>query len=595
MKQAVALIRCDLEVGGLGLPSHVFAEFAGQPVLRHTLARVSEVEGIREVIVIASGGNEVSYRRLAELCQFADVELPVRVIRSSRQSTDPYQRMRISGRRWHPDGWRGGLGGLTCYDELLPAVDLVAAMKQAEATSALLLGAEWAWLDAQLSSTVLKAHLDQAEDMKLTFCQAPPGLSGIACHVDLLEDIANNVGSSFGQLLGYQPTHPQADPIGKDICIACPPALRDLPHRFIYDLPRSRHLMDVLSSSASHKPIHAGNLPTLVNELPDDICFATPRHVTLELTAKRLANGPATVQSKLQLARKPMPVEQARQFIKKVADLGDATLTLGGLGDPLLHDHWVELVDYAGKVGVFALALRTDLLTSDAQLPEQLLDLPIDVISPAINADCAETYRQVMEVDRFAEVTGCIEKLINLRNRRALGEAQAVETDKCDALDDLLPELSFTKLDDELSPADKTAIPESAHDLGYPWIVPRMVRCEQTLVDMENFYDRWTHFAGQAVIEPLPAVDADSLLSPTRGGLVHLHKLPVIQRLEALTRLSIYSDGQLPWHEDDLKADNALSYKGSHTFIENWLSLCDARVQRLSQASSIFPSIMAVA
>ena len=51
-----------------------------------------------------------------------------------------------------------------------------------------------------------------------------------------------------------------------------------------------------------------------------------------------------------------------------------------------------------------------------------------------------------------------------------------------------------------------------AAGLPAQWIVPRILKCDATLEEIEPFYDRWIMTLGAAVIDPLPAWSADPII-----------------------------------------------------------------------------------
>jgi len=138
----------------------------------------------------------------------------------------------------------------------------------------------------------------------------------------------------------------------------------------------------------------------------------------------------------------------------------DARLTLGGRGDPLLHNEFEAIVKEAVLLGISCINVRTDLLCSTHTI-DMLLELPIDIITVMLHADDRNTYFTATGVDRFKEVIGNLERLLNGRAK----------------------------------------IAGSLGHLAKPIIVPAMIRCEQTINDVRNFYDRWTYYAGAVLIE----------------------------------------------------------------------------------------------
>lgn len=511
MPQAVALIPVNLDEGGLGLPSRVGRALGGRLVLAQTVSRVAQVRGVDKVVVVHRPGAPV--RELAgdhgEQVAFVEV--------ADALWDDDFTAMRRVARRWAPRAWRGGPGGMTCYDELLPAAPLAAALEQVRAESALLVGPDWPWIDIALCGDLLKVHLHHPAEMPMVFSQAAPGLAGIAVSTAFLRKLADSLGSGFGPTMAYRPSSPQADPIGKDVCVQVPPIVRDCPARFIYDHPDSVAMMDALaqcdraSDGAALLEAGAAALAEAARRWSAEPP-AQPQWVRLEITPRRLADGPIVAQHHVTLERDDMDRAAAREIIEQVATWEGCPLMLGGLGDPLLHEHFAQIVKLAHDAGVCSTAIETDLLCDDAILTS-LLDLPIDVVVVRLNADSPRVYEQVMGSSAYDEVMGRIERLLNERNRR---------------------------------------VREDGRPAGVPWVMPQLVKTSQTLGDMERFYDRWTHYAGHAVIAPAQAGrsaagdDLSALAGPV--PMAPPHRV-ACRQLE--TRMTILSDGRVAGCDQD--------------------------------------------
>ncbi len=455
MPGVVALIPVDFRRGLLGLPSAVLAPLAGKPVLRHVLERVAAVALVEEIVLV-TGGEDSGF----DAAILEGLAKPASVFGSKGCRREEDVHFTRAARAWALSAWRGGLGGATCYDELLPAGPLAAAMVRHGAESALLVGPDWPLVDTALCQRVLALHRQNIEAMQLTFTQAPPGLCGVAVSRGLLERLAQHK-ADIGRMLAYNPGHAQADPIGRDVCVQIAPAVRSCGQRFIYDTPRARAAIDALATEPSLRLAQADATEivtsfTTLRQRGSITAPPLPQQITLELTPRRAVNGLIVPQHHIDLLRPDMPLDLALRLIGQLGAVPDVALTLGGLGDAMLHPQWEEIVTAARKAGVLAIAIETDLLGSRAQVA-RLLEAHVDVITVRMNADTAAVYGKVMGSDEFATLIASLEWLLNTRN---------------------------------------------AAGRRLPWIVPRLVKTPDTLPDMETFFDRWTHFTGQAVIEP---------------------------------------------------------------------------------------------
>ncbi len=519
MKQmkVVALIPMDLRQTPLGLPSLLLHRVAGQSILQRTLMRVAQVDAIESIVLV----HPVGQAPLSSL-DLDLIDKPVRTFACETPShTDTQQRSRLAGRKWSLHSWRGGLGSATCYDELLPAAPLADAMKFAQADSALLVGADWPLVDPHWCRQVIIKHLEAPHSMKMVFTQAPPGLAGIALAGDLIENLARN-HAGFGHMLGYVPTKPQADPIGLDVCVQIPPAVRGCARRFIYDTPRSAALLDAIITGGEERS-DAEATCDLASVLDFSDRFL-PQQITLEITPDRLVRGPITPHHYAQFTRPPMAPHHARRIIEELGDAGDIALTLGGLGDALLHPDWQDIVQATRTSRVLGLTIETDLLIEESQLAA-ILDSPIDVLSVRLNADTAATYERVMGADRFAAVTRNLQWLLTERRRRGG---------------------------------------------GLPWIVPRLVKTRQTLPDMESFFDRWMHFTGHAVIEPATTGRTRALpIAPEQSPVLMAPPRRVGCR-QLTRRLSILSDGTVPRCDQDWLGEEIIGDTRIASLFEIW-------------------------
>ena len=558
MTRAIALVPTDLKRTRLGLPSHLDRALPpgrGVSILEHTVRRLCAIPNVAAVVLVHPADQDplalLAGKKFArQVAAFPD----------PNGLLDPYHAYRAAARKWALTSWRGGLGGMTCYDELLPAEPLAAALAAHKADAALLVGADWPLVDPALCARVLDLHLSHPEELQMTFCQAPPGLAGVAVGAKVLKQLAENAGSSIGQAMAYHPTRPQADPIGRDVCVQIAGEIRSCTQRLIYDTPRAIALIDTLAA-------HLGDeLPTadaaqVVRQVADLLSSASPLHhittsphhqlalpqqVTLELTPQRASTpeGTLTPQHYVALPRTPMRLEMALRIVRELGSAGDIALTLGGLGDALLYEHWLDVVTAAHDSGVLGIAIETDLLVEKDVL-DRLLDAPIDLVSVRLNADSAATYKLVHGVDAYTRV---LDNIAHLMNRR---------TDR---------ERAYTP-----------AAGPARH--GLPWIVPRFIKTVATLPEMETFFDRWVHFTGHAAIDP-----------PTRGQGPHGPLMPDMSPVPMAPprrrpcrqlglRMTIHSDGRVARCDQDWLAAGAVTApdSASANLTEAWTSMAPLR------------------
>lgn len=537
MAKTIALIPVDLQWGRLGLPSRCDQKLATRTVLAHTVARAARITGLESIALIVPPGQNP-----LPLLEGMHTKVPVQVIESpDSMVTDRFAARRRSARWWALGAWRGGLGGMTIYDELLPAAPMAHAMRQLAADSAVLLGADWPLLDPVITARVLAIHLENQQAMQMTFSQAPPGLAGIAMSRSIVEQLVEHPDATFGQMLGYNPSMPQADAIGRDVCLQIDGRVRSCGQRLIADTARSWAMVQKIAHELGDGLPEADALGvvSLVNAWPSSALAELaplPQQITIELTPSRTLTGPITPQHHVSLDRPELRVELAMQLFEQIRQSGcdDIAVTFGGLGDALLHPQWESLITAANLAGVAAVHVETDLLC-DRETALRLMSLPVDVVSVRLNADTARLYEQVMGGDRFA---GVIENLLAMLNERS----------------------------NRMRDAGVTSV-------GVPWIVPRMVKTLDTLENMETFFDRWVHFTGHAVIEPFTTgcglardLRVLNMASPRRRACRQIER-----------RMTILSDGRVPLCDQDWLARATVGSVTEQSLAELWQRLSSPR------------------
>ncbi len=436
MSKAIALVLADVEHGFLGSARSLRDSLAGRSVLAHTVARAAQVDGVQKVVVV-----HPRQQAVADWLEGAYETFEAEVLPRARV---------VSGRKWCQTGWRGGLGSATIYDELLPAGPLVEAMRAHGAASALLVRGDWPCFDVGLASQCLERHLSAPDDLKIVFTQAAPGLGAVATGLKVLEDFAAH-DAGFSEALGYNPRHAAADPVGKDVCVPCPTAVRDAYRRFVYDTPSGmaqlRHAAAALGDG-----LGAADAETIVQQAGP---MPETRYAFVELTPERPSAGPIAAQHGVALERAPMSREDVERVVDHLSQLGDVPVMFGHLGDALSHPDWRAFVQLAHDRGVLGVGVETDLVCDDETL-QQLVDAPLDVIAVRMNADTQAVYETLMGHDGFKALVDRLKRLFELRGERRV-----------------------------------------------PWIVPTLVKTTQNVKDLESFFDRWKLVAGHAVIQPM--------------------------------------------------------------------------------------------
>jgi len=500
----LAIILTDLARGRFGHTAALDEMLAGKAVLQHTIDRAARIESIDAIVLLHPEGQSLEGRYDASGSAVPIVCQPMQ----TRAQDGWLDGVINAGRKWSLTAWRGGIGGMTIYDELMPASPLLAAMDQLEAESAVVLRADWCCVDPVLAGEQLRLHRSAPEAMKLTFTQAPPGLGALVIHRSVLAEMVEN-NALVANLLCYNPKRPVIDPVGKDVNIPIPAAVRDQYRRFIFDTPRAG---DHLRRIAEHLGAGFGTADAAVitdasraveRDQPWRTFERPPQQCNIELTPRRAATGPLVPQHHLDLSRDDMTPDTIDTLLGQLAADGDASVLFGGLGDALLHDDWLDILERATRCGLLGVGIETDLLVDQATI-DRLATLPLDVVSVRVNADSAATYEKLMGVDGYKQVMDNLQALFQHRNANR------------------------------------------REDKGFRgWVVPRLVKVAENLADLETFFERWMTVSGWAVVDR--ALTGRGLI-PEMGPVPMEVPRPADQPADphrVKQRLTVLSDGRV--------------------------------------------------
>ncbi|MEM1445565.1 MAG: SPASM domain-containing protein [Planctomycetota bacterium] len=418
------------------------------------------------------------------------------------------------------NAWRGGFRGATVWDELGPITTFAKTSRSVGTEAALLVGADWCVVDSTLCDRLLQTHHETPDAMPLCFSQAPPGLSGLVVSTKLLEDLAQ-ANRCFADVLAYNPARPAVDPISQEFNVAIPAEVRATARRFIYDTPEAMARLRSLVETRGEKEFCAADAETITTvsrQLEQANAEARLQHLPpicdVELTTRRVADGPITPQHYVDLDRKPMPLNH----IERLADsLAGHAVTLGGIGEPLLHPDWPKAICIFREANAAAVALQTDLLVDDdrqpAEVAEAILDAEPDVVFVRLNAETAEVYAEAMGVDRFSFALATLQALFTGRAERAKreGATQAL-----------------------------------------PLLVPTLTKTQTTVSSMEHFFERWWQLADHVVIHRAPQGGRGSYaLAEDHNPVPMDPPWRVPDPLQYKHRLTVLSDGRVSLcHED---------------------------------------------
>jgi hypothetical protein len=537
--KVAAMIPLDFDLGGLGTARSIEDPFLlGQSPLRLTLLRLARCRQLDAVVVLTEDVDRAARAAGSLPATGPSIEF----VRADLSPLRARQRSLRGARLYTKACWRGGLGGLSAYDEVCAAPVMAGAMERGGFDAAAVLGPDWSLIDPELTDAVVERYRRRPTGKgahRLTFTQTPPGLAPCIVERSLMADMASRAQSAgvfatIGAMLAYLPVAPAADPIAQVNCVGIEPTVRDAQFRFIADSePRRAAMMRMYSAvGEAVLAMNAAELAAGLAPLQLAPPEGPPQELVIELCTGRRTSGArcrwnsASVDP---IERRTMPLGLADRILTEFGRLRtDGAITLAGAGDPLLHPDVLRVVERARKAGVAGVHIRTDLLCEREQV-DALLDSGVDVISVDLMAESGPAYRAVMGVDFFRRVRGNLEHLLMRRAARA-----------------------------------------TAGGLPPTWVVPRMTRCDAVYEELESFYDRWILAAGCAVIDPLPAAAPGDRIEP----------LPLPRsaaRRMARERMTILSDGRVPAAEGDLSGERCIGDVGRSGVLPVWRELCSRR------------------
>ncbi len=360
--KVIAAIWCDLTTNGLGLPSRLLAPFPterGEILLLRVLRRALKCTAFETLVLLASPGDAQRLRGLA---------LPGRCELMPTEAKDVPQRAWLrKSRKWAVDGWRGGLGWSTAFDEECPPAALWEACQRFKADAVLRLPSHAPFLDPALNAALVDLHLRRRANFQFTFCQAPPGLAGEAFHPEFLETMTRG-GLTPRNALMMRPGQEGVDPQRSDCHFDAREKVRNSVYRVSCESPRLWTLCESLVTEERRRGVDlsAEDLVAHLDASPRLWRGSLPREVLADPVGD--AGGGDT---------ESLDPEAWQGWLAGLAAAGDSTVTLGVRQEPLKHPRWREFL-----AGAYGIHLRTDggaLLEGDAA--EVLMASAADVVT----------------------------------------------------------------------------------------------------------------------------------------------------------------------------------------------------------------------
>jgi len=503
------------------LPGPLRRTFRGESVLAWTLRRLARVEALPQPTILAWDDQLSALQHIDATIQSCGPRRNVGRLESI-----------AAAQRWS-DGWRGGLLQSAAFDVGFAAKPAQQALIESTADACLLIDASAGLVDPAILRAVIDAAA--AGTREFYFTAAAPGLGGVLVKRSLIDRMAHD-NSHPGRLLHYLPEAPMVDPLISDACVAVPlPACRTT-RRFALDSERQIQSIERATLPLNGTLI-SSEAETLVHRLaaaPVDTAF--PREVTIELTTRRATRPIYNAASHLPIERADMSAEMFAAIVEQLKAVDDVRVTLGGIGDPLLHPQITEFFPMLREL--HAVHVETDLVGASDETLRSLIEARVDVVSVALPATAPATYRRIMGVDVMAEVLESIRRLLLLRQ---------------------------------------------SLNHGVPVVAPRFVKMAENFAEMEQWHDTWLRALGSAVIDGpstfggrIPDSGVADMTPPTRRPCSRI-----------AGRMTILSDGRIVSCEEDVRGEQAMGRIGSDTITEVWQRQFDDLRQRHASLVSL--------
>lgn len=466
------------DCNGLGIKHAGEVVRIGQrATLELTLDRLLRCKGLDGIAVVAR--DIAKAKSLAGKHGAGGGASPVRFIESPREPGRYDASVLRSARLPAGACWRGGIGNLTCYDELIEPGLLCDTLESAGIDAAMIVGSDWCFVDPSLCDELVNRYREDPVCHRLTFSQAGPGLCGCVLDVQLARQLNRTsttagVHASIGGLLSYVPVVPLADLIAKSMCVHTPPTVRDVVLRMIADDTKSVQRIVAAAEQAGLSPFtaSAADLAAAVKVWASESRNrpAMPSSVTLVLSDES--------------GRVLMEAKRAEALIAEFAATCEGMLTLR---DPLMsHPSVYELAARAKQAGIACVHVRSTWAGANADAKSLCNDagvLNADVISIDVVADSPVVHERLLPSagpGSFQRARANMQQLLNLRR---------------------------------LSDGESTAA-SSGGGIAVPMIVPRLERRDEVYEHVEPVVDGSIMLAGWSVLDPSERGAAGARITP---------------------------------------------------------------------------------
>lgn len=518
--KTIAVIQADLERTWLGTRSRLADTLRGTPVLRRTVGRVLATPEVEATFVL------VPEAQLSH-CKDMLAGLDVRVL-SLACDPPPWARLVRASRKWALDGWRGGVGGATLFDEFLDCRALAGVLKLCPADAVLSVPPAAPLLDPGLCGEMVAHRQKHRGHARLTFTQVVPGLAGIVLDASLVVEMASS-GIPISWLFTYKPDQPQKDLIFQAACLDLPAPLRFASGRLVADTDSAMELLSVMLAQRDDWTL--AQVGAFIVERDEQGVTAFPREVEVELTTDDpLPNSILSPRGERLGRSGAMNLEVVRRIAGELSVRDDALCVLGGFGDPLCYADFISALEIFRPIAtgnsspkVFGLCVKTSGVNLTSDICKALIAHNVDILSVGLDAWTAGTFAKVK------------------------GASAATLEGICERLDEL------ARIQQErASPT--------------PIVVPEIVKAKDNVHEMDEFFDGWLRRCGAAGIVGYSHYAGQI---PDRG-VIDMRPPVRVPCRRLRTRCTVLSDGRVTLCDQDFQGRKVIGNLGEQPLSEIW-------------------------
>lgn len=502
--KTIVVIQADLEVTPLGTKSRLTEELGGVTIIRRTADRVSRMKRLSALHVLCPSGQ---VKRCESLLRGSDA-----VVHPYDAAPPPWASLVQPARKWSLDGWRGGIGGTSHFDEYVDA-RLIAGLFQSEKADAVLcVPAAAPLIDPDLADRMIESHCEADDDIRVTFCQAPPGVAGIVLTASLVMELAEK-GIPLGWIFSYKPDSPQKDMIFQPCCYNVPAELRHAVGRLATDTLRSTQRVAALLSA--HDEPDLVRIGSWLTQREQTIVEPLPREVEIELTTDDpYPESVVRPRGSHTVSRGPIDIAVVERVVEELIRYDDALVVLGGIGDPLLHPQFSQILRAIRSVqrdghGLYGLAVRTTGVHLTDEIIDALVAQGVDVLNVTLDAWTPELYSQLHTPGNpaGADFGGVCRRLDRLSEVRQSGGS------------------------------------------ARPIVVPEMTKMRDNVQELDDFHDGWLRRVGAVAITGYSdyAGQCDDL------SVINMAPAPRLACRRLGSRCLVLADGRVTTCDQDFK------------------------------------------